>query len=119
MREYRFRVWNPSDETMTYNVGLRRISEYADETLIKMQMTGLKDRNGTNIYEGDFLEWSYVNPMSGDKVTKLYEVAFDKGNFYARLVGLHPYGTTMLYFANQQSEVIGNEFEIPELLMQE
>lgn len=63
MREIKFRAWNR--ETSKWMFGgkaltLRAISgigrSYFDESTIWVQFTGLKDKNGKEIYEGDFLQ---------------------------------------------------------------
>jgi uncharacterized phage protein (TIGR01671 family) len=78
--------------------------------------TGLKDKNGKEIYEGDVLDGSWLNPMTNEVVKKFYEVSYERGRYLAKLIGHHPYGTTMLYFENEIAEVIGNKFQNPELL---
>lgn len=80
------------------------------------QYTGLSDRNGNEIYEGDILDGSWINPMTSELVKKFYEVSYERGRYLAKLIGHHPYGTTMLYFENEKSEVIGTIHENPELL---
>lgn len=80
------------------------------------QYTGLRDKNGKEIYEGDILDGSWINPMTNEMVKKLYEVSYDQGRYLAKLIGYHPYGTTMLYFENKIAEVIGNKWDNPELL---
>ncbi|MFB6472999.1 YopX family protein [Paenibacillus glucanolyticus] len=80
-----------------------------------MWYTGLKDRNGKEIYEGDILDGSWVNPMSKEKIVRFYKVVYEKAVFYAQLIGHHPYGTTLLYFENKNSEVAGNICNNPEM----
>ena len=70
---------------------------------------------GKEIYEGDILDESYINPMSNQKVLKLYEVVFTNGKFDAKLIGHSPFGDKPLYFL-QKAKIIGNIWESPELL---
>lgn len=81
-----------------------------------MWHTGLSDRNGKAIYEGDILDGCWVNPMSKEKIVRFYKVVYENAVFYAQLIGHHPYGTTLLYFENKNSEVAGNIYDNPELL---
>lgn len=80
------------------------------------QYTGLNDKKGVEIYDGDIIDGSWINPMSQEKVIRQYKVTFNKGKYNAELIGHHPYGSTMLYFENENAEVIGNIYENPELI---
>ncbi|MCP3806433.1 YopX family protein [Paenibacillus sp. Lou8.1] len=80
------------------------------------QYAGLPDREGEDIYEDYILDGSYKNPMSGEIVKRHYKVTYKKGGFYAEMIGHHPFGTTLLYFENENAVVIGNIHDNPELL---
>lgn len=74
------------------------------------QFTGLHDKNGREIYEGDIIKYK---DSRGKHIEK---VIFDKGCFYA---GIHNGSSTRVapkLINTRISEVIGNIYDNPELL---
>ena len=85
------------------------------------QFTGLHDKNGTPIYEGDIVEHPYIDPIFGDLVEMKdgkgvkSVVVFHEGAFCVR------YGEDVFYYLDQFTrhnhiEVISNVFDNPELM---
>ncbi len=54
MREIKFRAWDYDEEIMRKN--WTDISIVSSDRIILMQYTGLKDKNGKEIYEGDIVK---------------------------------------------------------------
>lgn len=85
------------------------------------QYTGLKDKNGKEIYEGDIIDFSYDMFVGNfDTFVAKGVVVFDEGAFYVEL--FENERTTkdeayLLYSINIDTiEVIGNIYDNPDLL---
>ena len=134
MREINFRVWSNRNKEMinvnecevfldfngkVYTTG---IDEYGDveycevEDIELLQYTGLNDKNGKEIYEGDIIEGGYSNPLGGGFISKKYIIEYDieKGGYMGHIIGHRPYGDTWIQFI--KGKIIGNIYENADLL---
>lgn len=72
------------------------------------QYTGLKDKNGTKIFEGDIVKRFWFDIMC------IYQIDYD--NVLACFSGRAGMNFTAFYCDSEEFEVIGNIYDNPELL---
>ena len=92
-----------------------------DYKLISMeQSTGLRDKNGKLIYEGDIISVK-IKTQDAFNVEEYYsenykgEIIFKEGEFAIRVIDTKKQPISLYYYANG-CEIIGNIYENPELL---
>ena len=118
MREIKFRGWDvgfkemESWESLLTSDVLPDVLQGLFPNLKLMQYTGLEDKNGVEIYEGDIVETVYNGEVfAGVVVYDLSEVDFKVTD------GKEKYGRNFQYLTgNDENEVLGNIYENPELL---
>ena len=123
MREIKFRAWDkntkimiPWDHLVKSRISFRTfrcalVSENSDNIEL-MQYTGLKDKNGIEIYEGDIL----FHPLQGKRKV-FYPYSETVASYGLRNVD-NGMGST-LQDAHRVWEIIGNCYEKPEPLKEE
>lgn len=121
-REIKFRAWDKYENKIRKVRGINFTNkdlwlEIEDNRIMGanffevelMQYTGLKDRNGKEIYEGDILR--VYDDFFRDGLDDMYGVVkFDNGRFYLNTFKPY-YNETWIYF-----EVVGNIYENKDLL---
>ena len=113
MREIKFRAWDDQQTCMIYpNQGIvnnMQSWEILQRFDIVMQHTGLKDKNGTEIYEGDIVQAYYTHKLKGG----IFEIRYLERSF-SMTQNKEDTELDCVWF--HICEVIGNIYENPELL---
>ena len=130
MREIKFRAWLKEDEKMAnvetmdftdksiqylkrseiINVYILRRESFDDVEL--MQYTGLKDKNGKEIYEGDILFFRDENMK--------YIVVWQDAAFIIKSIEIRKYSEKMYWLDDTEicCEIVGNIYENKKLLVE-
>ena len=87
-----------------------------DERLKLMQYTGLKDKNGKEIYEGDILQDTLTKIIYAVKFGNCKKYAFNGWYVENEYYDSRPINGDYDTNVNSKIEVIGNIYENPELL---
>lgn len=92
-------------------------SALLDDEVIFMQSTGLKDKNGKEIFEGDIVTDSHTIGVLRNHQTLGFYMADEKGkeNFLSDTVDTEGFEEAKEFMKNS-IEIIGNIYENPELL---
>jgi len=112
MRTIKFRAWE-DDRNKMFENAQEHIEFFAmlnQDNYHIMQYTGLKDKKGVEIYEGDIVE--YDTDFGDGKLKE--EISFKDGGFFTGTQAISELvisNDTMEHF-----EVIGNIYDNPELL---
>lgn len=113
MRDIKFRVWIEKDEEdggeMCYDYAYEEyepINDLLRNTPNLMQFTGLLDKNGKKIWEGDICQ--RIGPVKA-------KVVYNQDRFIVEWIG-QPWFNDSLRAHADSTEVIGNIYENPELL---
>jgi uncharacterized phage protein (TIGR01671 family) len=91
------------------------------------QYTGLEDKDGRKIFEGDIVKWGHIEPYTEYEV-RIAVVKFDPDITFERINGGDNdnicnkqtfHYASFAYRTNKAIEIIGNIHDTPELLKQE
>ena len=125
MREIKFRAWDGKEMVLhnsLYEFQCQNLTKKEMEGVVYLQYTGMKDKNGKEVYEGDVVlaDRPHEDWEEPDDVEKVYAVVvYNSPSFYAKYLNedlnkfvsgqngfiLRPYNT-----------VIGNIYQNPELI---
>ncbi len=121
-RELKFRIWDTQNKSFIKDptrykslaiscdgrgVYSGKYDDCVEDRYIIQQYTGLKDRNGKQIFEGDIV-LSTCPKILNDNFSG--EVIFDEGSFLVKI------NNTDIRGVSDELEIVGNIFENPELL---
>ena len=119
-KEIKFRLWDKENKRMLYydndivpNMTLNGVLVDDNNSNVSykydiMQSTGLRDKNGVEIYKGDIVKTSEHYPLINESI--IVEVIFNRGS-YCLATGTIP--STLI---PEMCEVIGSIYENKELV---
>jgi len=110
MREIKFRAWQVNTRKMLLDstfLNYQTMLDFNSKNYIMLQYTGLKDKNGVEIYEGDIVK---------EHFGAYGEVKYVNGCFILQLVDARPLAEYIICDFGNKTEVIGNIYENKELL---
>ena len=126
MNEIKFRAWNKEEKEIIKALTLLNLCDRVSASLallggekknndlfdhlIFMQYTGLKDKNGKEIYEGDIVEYKFREDL--DEIQE--EVKWEKDDTGFTPFNDYCYEDKVLF--GKDCEIIGNIHENPNLL---
>lgn len=131
MRVPKFRAWDVHEKKMFTNAQLivwngnvyandnselnaDKLKGWSIDEKYLMQSTGMVDKNGKEVFEGDIVKIPEDYEVFGKNAGEILKVAFDKGCF--RLKRPNSKGRGFYFEDNNTVEIIGNIYENPELL---
>ncbi|BBM18353.1 hypothetical protein G15_2018 [Enterococcus avium] len=119
----KFRAWHTPfkgkkfGQEMKYGrVGtLLSFAEMSPDDYILMQSTGLKDKNGVEIFEGDVVKWG--DTLGGEETPiRIATVKIEPDILFDSNVGIFNYGQFAYKNTEKFLTILGNIYENPELL---
>lgn len=113
MREIKFRAWHKEVKRILFSKKQSHVFSWEEEgqPVILMQYTGLKDKNGVEIFEGDIVEEKHETRKYN------FTIEWDKYDccFYPKPLNFKTELVKRMSSNYTEFEVIGNIYSNPEL----
>lgn len=122
-RDIKFRAWDGVEMVYQTNAlsDIQRFFRVIREDAVVMQFTGLKDKNGKEIYEGDYVTCNEFTIINGVLIKSEGEIVYcdNVASFGVQVMDEEKEGSSCTWSIEHFHggfEVIGNIYENPELL---